>query len=411
LSTEHIKTLTSLRFFAAAIVVVGHSAGFFDIPSDWARSFPHYHGVSFFFVLSGFILTIVYPQLPDTRSKFVFLKARLARVWPLHAVAFLAISIFHYLTFDWFGAFMISPQGLSTALLNLSLMQAWVPYTFYNMSFNPVSWSISVELFFYVAFLWLIQLRNGRWYLLPVIGLLPALAMIIFAHALHLPKYAADFNTLSIDQLLYVNPVARLFEFTLGMAAACLFKKRKTKISFRVGTMLEFIGLALFLVSLSLNYSIFETGLISEKLPPAICIWLERCGVSPLFAAIIVIFAFQSGAISRIFQQRFYVVAGEISYAIYILHPVILGLVSKYSPAPMSVSYALFLGITFWTSYFCWKHIETPLRRCIVRCDLTAALRSFAERARSLGRHPSLSRFTAAGGGLSVREISSVRKR
>jgi peptidoglycan/LPS O-acetylase OafA/YrhL len=50
-----IDTLTSLRFFAAALIVIGHSIGVFGFPADWPRGLATYQGVTFFFVLSGFI--------------------------------------------------------------------------------------------------------------------------------------------------------------------------------------------------------------------------------------------------------------------------------------------------------------------------------------------------------------------
>jgi len=55
-----LDQLTALRFFAALMIVVHHLVGVFgikDIGVNWGQ------GVSFFFVLSGFILTYVYPSL------------------------------------------------------------------------------------------------------------------------------------------------------------------------------------------------------------------------------------------------------------------------------------------------------------------------------------------------------------
>ena len=364
LARQNIDTLTSLRFFAAAMIVIGHSAGFFEIPSGWAYEFPHYHGVSFFFVLSGFILTTVYPSLPDHRSRLTFLRARFARVWPLHAFAFLLM----FLTIDWVRIYLTLPKGFFTALLNLSLLQAWVPITSYNMSFNSVSWSISVEFFFYVSFIWLIRLRDSRWYLLPIIGIIPALALAALARSMHAPRFSLDYQGITIDSLLYVNPAARLFEFTLGMATACLYSKYKSaQIGYRMGTLLELFGVGLFAASLSLNANFFENGFLSKLFPSSLCVWLERCGVSPLFAAIILIFAFQKGAVSLILRQASYVRAGEISYALYILHPVILSWVTKNVAAPSSVAYATYLGLALWVSYLSWRYIEGPARAWITK--------------------------------------------
>jgi peptidoglycan/LPS O-acetylase OafA/YrhL len=51
-----LDALTGLRFFAALAIVIHHT---FRLP-EW----PLPQSVSFFFVLSGFILAHVYPELP-----------------------------------------------------------------------------------------------------------------------------------------------------------------------------------------------------------------------------------------------------------------------------------------------------------------------------------------------------------
>ena len=221
---RNIRTLTSLRFFAAAIIVLGHRRGNFGIPANWSADFPHYLGVSFFFVLSGFILCLSYPTLGTRSAKARYLLARFARIWPLHAFTFLLFCLMSILTVEGYASWMAQAGNVWTAILNILLLQAWVPYPDVALSFNGVSWSISAEAFFYVSFLWLLSLRTARWYVLPLVGLVPALMLMLLAQAMGLPRYAPDLTTMSKDMLLYINPAARLFEFTVGMAAARLFE-------------------------------------------------------------------------------------------------------------------------------------------------------------------------------------------
>jgi peptidoglycan/LPS O-acetylase OafA/YrhL len=203
---------------------------------------------------------------------------------------------------------------------------------------------------------------------LPIIGIIPALLLVALAQSMHLPRFSSDYQGITIDSLLYVNPAARLFEFTLGMATACLYSKYKSaQIDYRMGTLLELLGVGLFAASLSLNADFFENGFLSQLFPSSLCVWLERCGVLPLFAAIILIFAFQKGAVSLILRQGFYVRAGEISYAIYILHPVILSWVTRNLAPPPSIGYATYLGLTLWASYLSWRYIEGPARAWITK--------------------------------------------
>jgi peptidoglycan/LPS O-acetylase OafA/YrhL len=88
-----LRGLTSLRFFAAAMIVVGHGAGEFGFQLDADALFALNTGVSFFFVLSGFILYYNYPVLPDRAAVSRFYLARFARIWPLHFFALVLVLI------------------------------------------------------------------------------------------------------------------------------------------------------------------------------------------------------------------------------------------------------------------------------------------------------------------------------
>ena len=66
------------------MIVVSHSAGKFNCdPHNTIENLPLAQGVSFFFVLSGFILTYVYKDLAGLKQTMHFLAARVARVWPV----------------------------------------------------------------------------------------------------------------------------------------------------------------------------------------------------------------------------------------------------------------------------------------------------------------------------------------
>ena len=146
----HLRALTSLRFVSALMIVVYHAPALMAWP--WATSRPDMllHGVSFFFVLSGFILTHVYAGSAPVAAR-PFLQARFARLWPIHALAILILAATvptHSVTFDGPGLL----DKWVVLVVNLALMHAIVPITAYVFSWNAVSWSISTEVFFYMAF-------------------------------------------------------------------------------------------------------------------------------------------------------------------------------------------------------------------------------------------------------------------
>ena len=117
-NTKKLDQLTSLRFFAALMIVIHHSADLFG-NSDIKFSLDH--GVSFFFVLSGFILSYVYPKLDTWPEIKQFWRARVARIWPAHFITFLLAL--------WL--LPSAPWVTKTAIPNLLLVQGWVPKSAY----------------------------------------------------------------------------------------------------------------------------------------------------------------------------------------------------------------------------------------------------------------------------------------
>ncbi|CAL4866534.1 hypothetical protein MMA231_00777 [Asticcacaulis sp. MM231] len=149
---DHLKPLTSLRFFAALWVVLytyihelsgNVSLGVID---------KGYLGVDLFFVLSGFILSYVYlDSYGEGRFKYgQFTIHRLARVYPLHIATLLFTLLL--ITAAAIKGVTLDENAANWAALpaHLTLTQAWglAP----TASFNHPSWSISAEWFAYLVF-------------------------------------------------------------------------------------------------------------------------------------------------------------------------------------------------------------------------------------------------------------------
>ena len=82
------SALTSLRFIAASSIVFSHTNHHFGLNYQDAQIQSLGIMVSFFFVLSGFILASVYPTLDSRGAVRSYIIARVARIWPAHLVAF-----------------------------------------------------------------------------------------------------------------------------------------------------------------------------------------------------------------------------------------------------------------------------------------------------------------------------------
>jgi peptidoglycan/LPS O-acetylase OafA/YrhL len=153
-----LPILTSLRLFAAAEVVIFHYADkdhlfpfYSELFNGWTGA--GYQAVTFFFVLSGFILTYVYSSTnentPITISAREFLKARIARISPAYFLALgLALPAFVYSAFiSKLLAFDVFVAGV---FLVPTFLQSWYPPTAF--AWNGPAWSLSVEMLFYVSF-------------------------------------------------------------------------------------------------------------------------------------------------------------------------------------------------------------------------------------------------------------------
>ncbi|SBT03391.1 Acyltransferase 3 (fragment) [Candidatus Accumulibacter aalborgensis] len=213
---QRLDSLTSLRFFAAAMIVIHHtiSYGLFGLSEPQGQASKWGQGVSFFFVLSGFILAYVYPKLETWPEIRRFLLARIARVWP--ALAFSFIFALWLLSLDW-----DSP----IALANVLMINAWIPYPNYFFSYISPSWSVSTEFFFYLTFPFLIYKWDNNRFAKLLISFLILLIMLAVSNMLQ-TKTLGDFeNSFAKTGLLYISPVTRIFEFIFGMFIASVWKK------------------------------------------------------------------------------------------------------------------------------------------------------------------------------------------
>ncbi len=149
-------SLTSARFIAALWVVVFHAWQHdrWHVPAalqNVVNAAPV--AVTFFFVLSGFLLTVTYVDASGTltSSPRAFWRARAARVVPLHWLALLLVFPIVIAMWKRDGA---DPAPFSDVVKDgaaaFAMVQSWIPGR--ELAWNPPAWSIAVEAFFYLLF-------------------------------------------------------------------------------------------------------------------------------------------------------------------------------------------------------------------------------------------------------------------
>ncbi|MEV5443665.1 acyltransferase [Streptomyces sp. NPDC052644] len=203
---DRLPSLTGLRFWAALVVVLYHlSRQTGTIP--WISDATWYgrSGVTFFFVLSGFVLAWTYDgqRVPAT----VFLWRRFARIWPLLAVT-TALSVAAY-------AALGTDVTLRSVAATLLLVNAWLPVPDLLRGGNPAAWSLSDEAWFYLLFPLLMALpwlRSARGRLgVAVAACVGGLAVWLCGAVIADPVVRS--------WALGYFPVTRTLQFLLGVAA------------------------------------------------------------------------------------------------------------------------------------------------------------------------------------------------
>lgn len=304
-----IKPLTSLRFFAAAGVLYGH----FGYAYNTAGL-----GVSFFFMLSGFILTHSYYdkfRSFDIRSIKSLWVSRAARIYPLH-LATLLMSI----------PLILKEGGnvsISSFIENAALLQSWYPNKVQAFSYNSVSWTLSNELFFYLSLPFiLIALAKLKMQTRTFMSILLILACIAFTATLmylfrpipHSEPYSWRW------WLILVSPYINSLTFLAGMLLSFIYHRianSELKISPAKFTAIELLVIALFVAYFLLTFKslMFSSVFFMYGLPIAI---------------VIIVFSLQKGLVSMVLSSKTLVYLGEISFSLYMIHQIVIRVVEDY---------------------------------------------------------------------------------
>lgn len=372
---KSLEQLTSLRFIAAACIVFYH----LSVARFFSSAYPAFaNSVSFFFVLSGFVLAYNYVERPF--SKPLYFSSRFARIFPLH-VTTLLLAIFLQPNLGYWAA---SDEGRRVLVANLFLLQSWMPASGYVFSFNAVSWSISAEVFFYALFpLLLIVPRSRRLCGLMGVGTMAAAVIAQKVGA------APSTNPLEFNWINFVlqYPLMRLFEFWLGVETGRAFLRRR--LSSGGGTAVEVLAA----VSVLASVSLFASYSPSNGLE----LWLSQSGSAIAFAFLIYVLAGGNGRITQMLKMPLFVRLGEISFATYSIHQIIINVAANNRilelwPTPIATLSCVLM--IYLSSYALWTLVECPMRQVILSVDLRS-LHQRIRRAKTQGFPISVSGKTA----------------
>lgn len=311
-AAHRFTALDSLRGIAALGVAVHHIQATSG-PASWALFVNGGLFVDFFFVLSGFVIAGVYGErLGAGFSLLKYAVLRIGRVWPLHAfMVFMGLGVELL-------SLVVGQHGLSASppfeglhdpvhfVTALFLLDGWIPdWTNY---YSRAGWTISVEILLYA--LAGLAFRFGR------SGLAAFAVLAVLALAAMLTGHEAPLATFAIQR--------GLMGFALGMV--CWF------VHLRLGAARLALPGLLEAISLGLLFAVIAW-------PPS---FATIASIVPS-ALVVLVFARQQGAVSRVLSRNSWVWLGQVSYALYMVHAMVKGraidalmLLGKWTGAPLA---------------------------------------------------------------------------
>lgn len=253
--------------------------------------------VDLFFVLSGFVIAMVYfAELGSRDGMRDFVVKRFARLYPLHLFVLAVFFLMELLIAPVFSqrAPFTGPMSLESLLLNVSLLNS-INLTD-GLTWNYPSWSIGAEFMAYVVFAGAVWVLGRR-------------SIIVFA--LLVPTCLAVLAFMSPD---YID-ATHDFGFVRCMAG------------FSIGVLVWRMASSELVrrIALSLPRTIFTVAEVSLCTIVILFVWFaghtEANLFSPLlFAALVGCFFYQRGVVSDLLATRALVWLGTLSYSIYMVH-------------------------------------------------------------------------------------------
>lgn len=334
-----LNQLTTTRFIAAILIVFYHFGSEvysqFHAPIQTVIKRANL-GVSFFFILSGFVMIIAYSKKTIDLKEYYF--NRIARIYPSYLLALLLTIGYHiarHTTLD-----------VKECVLGVLGIQAWIPK--YATTLNFTGWSLSVELFFYALFPFLLKYIYQQ-YSLKKVSYIIVLIWIISQLFLHLLLKQQLF--MANSNFIYFSPIMHLSSFLIGNCAGLFYLEVKAtsykKTPFHILT-LGLVVLLYYLIKTPLPFD-FHNGLLAVIYVPLILlISLQR---KPFYLLKLNVFVF----------------LGEISYGIYIYQlPIYLFTPAILRRLHLEMSFYGYLAILLIFCTINYWLVETKLRKWII---------------------------------------------
>lgn len=330
---HHLPALTGIRFFAIFHIFLFHLWSIYDMdkPEGFERLIASFDGLpevvvtflshgwmstSFFFLLSGFILSYLYwsPDGSLATDKKRFWLMRLSRLYPIHIIALLItvpLTLPMLLGQD-MGLGRVILSGLATLTLTQAWYPPWVPV------WSWPTWALSALVFLYLIMPGLMKLLGGlsRRKMLALLLLMPLVSLLpTTIYALYFPPGTEA--PLNWKIFIGSTPLFWVPHFAAGMLLSRLFSISRFNIDFngRNNTWLAWGDLAFAMVIV-----IACLPNIGEPLK----FFLRHGLLMPLYMILVLDLARGRGLLARVFSMPGMGFLGETGFSIFIWQNVVM---------------------------------------------------------------------------------------
>lgn len=333
-----VNSLTSFRFITALVVFLFHCNIHLDLDLG-IKIFDKFflHGAVFmtaFFVLSGFIMTHVYQNWDFSKqgNVFEYYVKRFAKIYPVYMMA----TLVFFISFD---EGYSNRQWGQIMLNGLFLTQGFFPSMF-NLGLNGATWSLSVEMFLYALFPFLLLVSGKSPKILWVALVLTGIVMLNV--------------TLDNEAYTYANPVMRLGDFMAGMGFYALKDKPLFKKAwFHIGIVVLLLFATAFI---STNRYITWSSLNKYMAWHTLAVFLLAAWITCVYHSK-----------AAIYNNRAMVYCGLISYSFYIWQFLAILAGKSFLQYGGFAASGVALGLNLALSVLSYHLLEEPARGQILR--------------------------------------------
>lgn len=346
--SHRYKQLDSLRGLAALTVFIGHSVGSVVNASVLTKVqttplsilFNGYAAVMFFFVLSGFVLSLPFVNNEKPLSLTAFYTKRFFRIYP----AFLIAMVLSVALKEW----VYNDHNMADSVLWFKQYWAWhwdrvslkeiiralllIEPGFNGQRIDPPVWSLVVEMKMSIIlpfFIWIVSRCSG----IVNIGLF-----------------------FLISYLAYRHTGLQISVFYLGVLLA--------KYQYQLKNTIKMLPTPVLVMVMLLSLSLYNAGLefLGLHLKPSYVIFSNY--LPAIGSSMVIITVLASKRLSILLEHRVFAFFGAISYSFYLMHfPVLITTFSIMTNYATQVAAGMAFVLTVLISYLITACIERPFQR------------------------------------------------